>query len=73
MWNISSLQGNELSKQKKTWMNFKCAIANELLAGAEALLKEGEVQAGTGRDADFAMRASEGRVKKAGPLPRWSN
>lgn len=46
---------------------------NELLAGAEALLKEGEVQAGTGRDADFAMRASEGRVKKAGPLPRWSN
>ena len=32
---------------------------NKPLAGAEALLKEGEVQAETGRDADFAMRASE--------------
>ena len=43
------------------------------MADAEALLKEGKVQAETGRDADFTMRASERRVKKAGPLPRWSN
>lgn len=39
------------------------------MAGAEELLKEGEVQAETGREAEFAMRASERRVKKAGPLP----
>ena len=39
------------------------------MAGAEELLKEGDAQAETGREADFAMRASERRVKKAGPLP----